>query len=82
MGAAITATPISQIAGLSSVIHGGGVGCVCVPEFLFIGVLEVLRIEPTLSEQISHQASDTGIGHALGFQEPPDSSFVHETTPL
>ena len=65
-----------------AVVYSSGVGYVCVPEFLFICVLEVLRIEPTLSKQISHQASDASVGHALGFQEPPDSSFVHETTPL
>ena len=62
------------------IVHGSGVCLVRIAETLFVCVLEVLRIEPTLGEQIAHQTSGTSVGHALGLQEPPDSSFVHETT--
>ena len=43
-------------AGILSGVHRVGVVVVCIAELFLVGVLEVVRVEPALREQVSHES--------------------------
>ena len=46
---------VTREAGILSGVHRFGVAVVCIAELFLVGVLEVVRVEPALREQVPHE---------------------------